>query len=132
MPKDIDPETMNVDKMPAIWSPVQWELEEEERIQELHTQATASLLWVADIPEALLRLLLNEAEIERSFSPPEGYDPEMQGEWDENLVTFKFKRQLELVKIERQHDDLYVEYKFEDLGYFGVEISPDQATVFRL
>jgi hypothetical protein len=26
MPIEIDPETMNVDDLPGIWSPVQWEL----------------------------------------------------------------------------------------------------------
>ena len=57
MPSYIDPETMNVDKLPSIWSPVQWDLSEEERIQELHMQALASLLWTVDIPEAMLRLL---------------------------------------------------------------------------
>jgi len=56
MPIDIDPETMNVDKLPGIWSPVQWELTEEEHIQELDTQATASLLFAVDVPEAILRL----------------------------------------------------------------------------
>ena len=42
MPIDMDPETMNVDELPGIWSPVQWELSEEERIMELEQQATAS------------------------------------------------------------------------------------------
>ena len=101
MPRYIDPETMNVDEMPGIWSPVQWELSEEERIQELHLQATASLLWAVDAPEAILRLLLSETAIERTLEPPTGYDPENQGEWDESLVTFGFRRSMELVKLER-------------------------------
>jgi hypothetical protein len=88
MPGVIEPETINVDKLPGIWSPVQWELSEEERIQELHTQATASLLWAVDIPEAILRLLLGLTGIDRSLDPPEDYDAELQGEWDPKLVTF--------------------------------------------
>jgi hypothetical protein len=32
MPSIIDPQTLYVDDLPAIWSPVQWELTEEERI----------------------------------------------------------------------------------------------------
>ena len=32
MPSIIDPETIYVDNLPAIWSPVQWELTEEERM----------------------------------------------------------------------------------------------------
>ena len=132
MPQDIDPETMNVDELPAIWSPVQWELTEEEHIQELETQATASLLWAADVPETILRLLMDECEIERAFEPPKGYDPETQGEWDENLLTFQFKRPIQMLKVERRTDYLYAEFKFSDLGYWAVEIEPDKASFFRL
>jgi hypothetical protein len=60
MPSVIDPETMNVDKLPGVWSPVQWDLSEKERIEELDNQATASLLFSVDTPEAILRLLLDE------------------------------------------------------------------------
>ena len=50
MPKTIDPETIYVDDLPGIWSPVQWELSEQERAKELEEQATASLLWAVDTP----------------------------------------------------------------------------------
>ena len=50
MPSVIDPETMHVDDLPAIWSPVQWELSEKERVEEIETQARASLLWMIDAP----------------------------------------------------------------------------------
>ncbi len=50
MPGIIDPETMNADTLPGVWSPVQWELTEEERLQEQDTQATANLLWSVDVP----------------------------------------------------------------------------------
>ncbi len=132
MPKDMDPETMNADKLPGIWSPVQWELSEEERIYELHQQATASLLHAVDAPEAILRLLLNETAIERAMEPPPGYDPEIQGEWDPDLVTFQFKRPIQLIEIQREPDYLYAEYKFSDLGYYGVEIETDRASIYRL
>ncbi len=64
MPSIIDPETLYVDDLPAVWSPVQWELTEEQRIQAVEDQATASLLWSMDPPEAILRLLLDETSIE--------------------------------------------------------------------
>ncbi len=70
MPANIDPETLYVDDLPGIWSPIQWELTEEELQQEVEQQATASLLWTANAPEAALRLLLNEVDIERIFDPP--------------------------------------------------------------
>ena len=61
MPGVIDPETMYTDDLPGIWSPVQWELSEEERREEIEQQAKASLLWSVSAPEAILRLLLVEA-----------------------------------------------------------------------
>lgn len=132
MAYDIDPETINADHLPGIWSPVQWELNDDEQIIELEQQATANLLWVVDIPEALLRLLLNETVIEPAYKPPRGYDPKVQGEWDDDLATFKFKRNIELVTSERSRDHLYLEYKIEDIGSWAVEIEPDKASIYRL
>jgi hypothetical protein len=132
MPRYIDPETMNVDKLPGIWSPVQWELSEEERMHELHMQATASLLWAVDVPEAVLRLLLDETSIDRAIEQPPGFDPEIQGEWDPGLLTFRFKRAVELLKVEREKDYLYVEYRVEDLGVYALEIEPDNINISRL
>ena len=63
MPGIIDPLTFHVDDLPGIWSPVQWEQTKEEQIMELETQAAASLMLSVDIPEAMLRLILNETEI---------------------------------------------------------------------
>lgn len=132
MPQIIDPETIAVDDLPTIWSPVQWDLTEEERIQELESQSAASMLWSADVPEAILRLLLSETDIVRTFDPPAGYDPEVQGEWDANLVTFRFRRPIELIKSERSPDCLYVEYRFGELGYWGIEIKNDEVHIRRL
>jgi hypothetical protein len=132
MPGVIDPETMNADELPGIWSPVQWELSEEERVRELETQATASLLWSVDVPEAILRMLLQETEIERLFEAPQGYDPNVQGEWEPKLVTFGFQKPIQLVKVERERDYLYLEYKFGDFGYWYFEIEPEKVTMGRL
>ncbi len=132
MPGVIDPETMDADDLPGIWSPVQWELTEEERVQEVEDQARASLLWSVDAPEAILRLLLQESDIERLLEPPEGYKPEVQGEWDSDLLTFGFERPIQLIKIERERDFLYLEYKFEDIGYWSIEIEPEKVTIQRL
>ena len=132
MPSRIEPETLYVDNLPGIWSPVQWELTEEERIQEIEDQARASLLWAVDAPEAILRLLLEETEIQRAYQPPKGFDLLQQGEWDESLVTFQFKRPVELLKVDRQPNYLYIEYKLEGLGYWALEIEPEQVTISRL
>ena len=132
MPIDIDPETMNVDELPPVWSPVQWKLSDEERLEERETQAVANLLWVADAPEAMLRVLLNECEVEQAFEPPDGYDPEQQGLWEEGIMTYQFKRYMKPIKIERDHNYLYVEYKVEDLGYWAVEIENDKVNIYRI
>jgi len=132
MPRRIDPQTINVDELPGIWSPVQWELFEDERLEELENQATASLIWTVDTPEAILRLFLNETDIKRAYDPPIGYDPEIQGEWDTDLVTFQFMREITLVKVVREEDFLYVEYKVEDLGNWAIEIQTDKINIFHL
>ena len=132
MSKIIDPQTIHVDDLPAVWSPVQWELTEIERIGEMEDQAQASMLWAVDNPETILRLLLNEIEIERTTEAPPGWDPELQGDWNPDLITFTFKRRFELVKLEREPDRLYVEYKVEDLGYWGLEIEAEKVSIQRL
>jgi hypothetical protein len=132
MPGIIVPETIHVDDLPGIWSPVQWELSEEERTAELDQQATASLLWSVDVPEAILRLLLEQADIERVYEPPEGYDPEQQGEWDESLVTFTFKRRIQVDSVERGEDSLHIIYKLEGAGFWKFEIDPEQVVIRRI
>lgn len=128
----IIPETINVDALPGIWSPVQWELTEEERLAELDQQATASLLWAVDVPEAILRLLLDETAIVRAYEPPEGYDPEQQGEWDETMLTFAFKRHARLNSVERQGDSLVAVYNLEGAGYWELEITPERVVIQRI
>jgi hypothetical protein len=132
MPAVIDPETMPVDELPGIWSPVQWELTEEERSEEIQEQATASLLWTVNAPEAILRLLLQATEIARSYGPPKGYDPEQQGEWNDEIITFQFAREVKLLNIEREQDYLYVEYEVEDWGTWAIEIETEAVSIWRI
>ena len=132
MPSVIDPDTMNVDNLPGIWSPVQWDLSEEERVEELESQAQASLMWAVDNPEAILRLFLNETAIERTTEPPLGYEHEIQGEWDPEIVTFMFSRYFELVATERRPNYLYVEYEVEGLGRWSMEIEPEKVQIERI
>ncbi len=117
MPGIIDPETIYVDKLPTVWSPVQGELSPEEHAHELEEQATASLLWASPVPEQILRVLLEETSVHRVEEPPEGFDPEVQGEWDPTLLTFAFKRPAKLVREDRTPEALILEYKLEGAGY---------------
>lgn len=132
MPGIIDPQALNVNDLPTIWSPVQWELTDEERLQEVQDQGTASLLWAADAPETILRLLLNETEIDRALEPPRGWDPEQQGEWDAEIITYEFRKPIQLIKCEREADRLYVEYHFDNLGYWAFEIGPEEVSIKRI
>jgi hypothetical protein len=132
MPGVIDPERINVDILPGIWTPVQWEMTDEESQAELEQQATASLLWSIDIPEAILRLLLSETRIERTFEPPVGYDPDVQGEWNSDLVAFKFKIPIRLDEVGREPDKLTAAYNFGELGYWCIEIEPEKLTIERM
>jgi hypothetical protein len=132
MPSIIDPQTMYVDDLPAIWSPVQWDLSEEERVQAVEEQATASLLWNMDAPEAILRLLLDETTIQRLFQPPSGFDTEQQGEWDEKLITFGPKRAIKLESIERSPTCLELVYDFGELGRWELIIEAEKVMIERI
>jgi len=132
MPSIIDPQTIHVDDLPAIWSPIQWELTEEERVDAVNEQATASLLWTMDAPEAILRLLLGETEIQRLHQPPEDYHPEEQGEWDQEILTFGPYRPIKLIEVERDPEYLRLVYNFGDLGYWEFMIEPEKVTIERI
>ncbi|MEK6256249.1 MAG: hypothetical protein N2C13_02885 [Chloroflexota bacterium] len=132
MPSATDPFHMHVDHLPGVWSPVQWELNPDERVAEVEDQARASLLWNVDAPESILRLLLNETDIERIIEPPKGYDHENQGEWDDEMVTFAFKRFIKLVDVERRANFLSAEYDFLELGKWVIEIEPEKITIEKI
>ena len=132
MPGIIDYETIHVDTLPTIWSPVQRRLSAEEHAKELEDQATASVLWASPVPEQILRLLLNETAIRRIEEPPPGYDPALQGEWNKELITFAFRRPITLTREERSPDKFILEYKVEDAGYWLLEITQDTATIGRI
>jgi len=132
MPGVIIPETINVDELPGIWSPVQWEMDEEERANEIELQSMASLLYAVDVPEAILRLLLEETEIERAFDPPPGFDSTEQGEWDPDVITFQFNRPIQVRNIQRERGYLQVEYDFQDLGRWVFEITPESLHLQRV
>jgi hypothetical protein len=132
MPSIIDPQTLYVDDLPTVWSPVQWELTEAERIQAVEEQATASLLWSMDPPEAILRLLLEETDIERLSEPPGGFNPAEQGEWDEKLITFGPMRPIKLESVDRTPTRLELVYNFSDLGRWEFIIEAEKVSITRI
>lgn len=132
MPGIIDTDGFFMDGLPGVWAPVQWEQTEAERAHEVETQAVASLLTISDTPEAILRLLLNETTVEQVYDPPPGYNPDQQGEWDPETITFAFRRPVRLLRVEREQDLLTAEYDFGDLGHWLFEIGPEKVTVERI
>jgi hypothetical protein len=132
MPSIIDPETLYVDNLPIVWSLVQWELTEEERIQVVEEQATASLLWSMDAPEAILRLLLDETATEHLFKAPVGFNHADQGEWDEKLITFGPKRPIKLESLKRTPTRLELVYNFADLGMWEFIIESEKVCIARI
>lgn len=132
MPGVIDPETMPVDELPGVWAPVQWVQSELERAAEIDNQARASLLAAVDVPEAVLRLVLNETDAEQTYDPPPGYQPDQQGDWDPDLITFAFRRPLRLVQADRKRDELTVEYDFGALGRWLFTIAPERLILERI
>ncbi len=132
MPGVIDPQTFHVDDLPGIWSPVQWEQTKEEQIIELETQAAASLMQSVDIPEAIIRLILNETEIEATRKPPDGYNEAEQGAWDEEIITFKFKKGIKLETLKRENDHLLAVYNFANNGTWAIEVTPNRMIIERI
>lgn len=132
MPGIIDTDGFFMDGLPSVWAPVQWEQTEAERAHEVETQAAASLLAVADVPETILRLLLNETAAEQVYDPPPGYNPSQQGEWDPDTITFAFRRPVRLLQVEREPDRLTAEYDFGDFGHWLFEITSEKVTIEKV
>lgn len=132
MPGIMDPELMHADELPAVWAPVQWEQSEKEHSTEIDRNASANLLFNSDVPEAVLRLLLNETDSQVVYEPPKGYNPEEQGEWDSEIMTFAFLREIKLRQVIRESDSLVVVYDFGSRGTWRMEISPERMILERV
>jgi hypothetical protein len=77
-------------------------------------------------------MLLEDTSIERAYGPPEGYDDELQGKWDDSLLAFSFKHKVKIEKVERESNYLYIEFKISDLGSWSMEIETEKVTIERI
>ncbi len=127
----LDPLTFPTLDVPAIWCPRKEKRLGNALAQRIEEQARGSLLVCADPVESVLRVIYGETEIERALIPPEGYDPAIQGEWDESLVTFAFARRVRKISEERNEQSLRLEYEMAGSGRFFVEITPDGFSISR-
>ena len=125
----LDPLTFPVLDVPAIWCPEKERLVGNPLATSIEEQAKASLLASADTVESILRLLYDKAEIERVLEPPQGYNPEVQGDWDDQQVTFAFLRRVERISEERDDESLRMEYRIDGCGKFMVEITPESFSI---
>lgn len=133
MPSIIDFETMAADELPSIWSPyIPPDLSESDRLAELDRQSAANLIFNSDVPEAVLRLLLNECDVEPAYEPPKGYDPDEQGEWDADIFSLVFTRPIRLEHIQRKPDRLIVIYDFGSRGHWRLEIEAERVVIERV
>jgi secreted PhoX family phosphatase len=129
MPSYLDPLTFPVLDVPAIWCPEKERVLGNSLAVSIEAQAKASLLASADTVESILRLLFDEAEIDRVFEPPQGYNPEVQGDWDDQQVTFVFRRRVEKISEERDNESLRMEYRMEGCGQYRVEITSESFSI---
>ncbi len=132
MPGVIDPELMQANELPPVWAPVQWEQSEAELAAEIDRNASANLLLNSDVPEAVLRLLLNETDSQVVYDPPDGYNAEEQGEWDGEIMSFAFLRPMKLEHVQRGRESLEVVYNFGSRGHWRLEIGPERVLIERV
>jgi hypothetical protein len=85
-----------------------------------------------DAPEAVLRLLLDETGIQRLFAPPRDYDPEEQGDWNKELITFGPQRPIKLESIERTPTRLELVYDFGEMGRWEFVIESERVALERI
>jgi hypothetical protein len=127
----LDPLTFPVLDVPAIWCPEKEKEFGNPLAASIEAQAKASLLASSDTVEAILRLLYDEAEIERIYEPPPGYNPEVQGDWDDEQVTFAFRHRVEKIGEQRDDEMLRMEYRMEGCGQYSVEITPVSFSIIK-
>jgi hypothetical protein len=94
MTTEFDPTLFPTIDVPAIWNYAPPPEAGDGLIYYAEDQAKNGLIATADIFESILRLLIGYTDIKAEFDPPEGYDPEIQGEWDPSIKTFMFSRKI--------------------------------------
>jgi len=127
----LDPQTFPTIDVPAIWCPKKEKLRGNPLALAIEEQAKGSLLLSADPVEAVLRLLYGELEVTRAEEQPRGYNPEVQGDWDKEEVTFAFARRAKKISEERSEYSLQLEYELEGCGRYSVAVSADSVSIVK-
>jgi hypothetical protein len=129
---DLDPLTFPTINLPAIWTPTPENADDHPPALQIMEKARGRLLMTADILESILRQLLGETEVERVSAPPEGYDPDLQGDWDETVPTFAFQRRISLWEEERSEDVLSVRLSVDGKDSYRAEVTKNGLAITRI
>jgi hypothetical protein len=132
MTSEFDPLTFPTFSVPAIWTYQKPPEGGQEFGNYLEAQALNGLIGTSDIFEVMLRLLLGLTDIERIYEPPEEYDPEIQGEWDDSIITFAFTKKVKPVEERRGEGVLTSEYIVEGSGSYRVELEYEKLTIQKI
>jgi hypothetical protein len=129
---DLDPLTFPTINLPAIWTPAPENADDNPPALQIMEKARGRLLMTADILESILRQLLGETEVERVSAPPEGYDSDLQGDWDETVPTFAFQRRISLWEEERSEDVLSVRLSVDGKDSYRAEVTKNGLAITRI
>jgi hypothetical protein len=126
-----DAQTFPTIDVPAVWCYRKPPEERPEFAAFVEQQAVGGLLLSADPVEIVLRLMLGLTQVEGVYDPPPGYDPELQGEWDGDTLTFVFKRRIRKVGEVREYGAIRLEYQVQGSGTFQVVIEEEKVAIER-
>jgi hypothetical protein len=152
MPGAIDFETMDVDELTPVWCPSDEELTPEQYESALQQEARAHLLTMAGVPEAILRLLVQETgvsrvarevvdqgrgarrdfEAEADADADDGADAGADGGAELPPDSFEFDHPIVAEKVEVTRDGLFVVYSLEGSGTWRMLFESGRVTIERV
>jgi hypothetical protein len=154
MPGAIDFETMDVDELTPVWCPSDEELTPEQYESALQQEARAHLLTMAGVPEAILRLLVQETEVSRVAREVVGqvrgarrdFEAEADADADDGADggsgadadaefppdSFEFSHPIVAETVEMTRDGLLVVYRLEGAGTWRMLLESGRVTIERV
>lgn len=147
MPGAIDFETMDVDELTPVWFPSDEEPETPERYESMVRQeASARLMTMVGVPEAVLRLLVGETEVSRvprdvgredeegrrDFEAGGGAGEAGAAEDELPPDSFEFSRPITAETVEMTREGLLVIYRLEGAGTWRLFLESERVMIERV
>lgn len=156
MPGAIDFETMDVDELTPVWWPSDGELTAEQYETMVQQEARTHLLAMVGVPEAILRLLVQETEVSRvahevvdqgrgarrdfeaeadaDADAGDGADAGAGDDADAGFPpdSFEFSHPIVAEKVETTRDGLFVVYSLEGSGTWRMLFESGRVTIERV